>query len=322
MLPRPRRRRRLRLTRKVREVALITVASAKGSPGVTTTALLLGGLWPRPVVVAECDPSGSDIALRLPSADKGVLDGDRGLLSLAAAGRKSLHPDLVPAHTQRVVGGLDVLLGLRVSEQAAALGYLWPALGPILAELPGYDVIADCGRLGATTPQNAVLSAASDAVFVVTTAPSSVVHLRERLTALQPVLRPDVPSGTRISVVVIADPKRTRAVKEVQEVLERASLSIQVVHHLAHDPRGAGFFAGQIDGSPRRTALVRSAAPVVRALAASAAGFWVPADEASPDDAPAVVAEPGPEAARGPDAGAAAAVTVPTGDPAAAEVSR
>lgn len=317
-------------------MALIAVASAKGSPGVTTTALLLGGLWPRPVVVAECDPSGSDIALRLPSADKGVLDGDRGLLSLAAAGRKSLHPELVPAHTQRVVGGLDVLLGLRVPEQAAALGYLWPALGPILAELPGHDVIADCGRLSATTPQNAVLSAASDAVFVVTTAPSSVVHLRERLTALQPVLRPDVPSGTRISVVVIAEPKRTRAVKEVQDVLERASLSIQDVHHLAYDPRGAGFFAGQIDGSPRRTALVRSAAPVVRALAASVAGFWVPgpADESSPDADPDVAlpadgapdgepdGEPDPEAERGGDAGPGPTVTVSAGDPAAAEVSR
>jgi len=282
-------------------VGLIAVASAKGSPGVTTTALLVAGLWPRPVVVAECDPSGGDIALRLPSADKGVLDTDRGLLSLAAAGRKSLHADLVHDHTQVVVGGQDVLLGLRVPEQAAALGPLWPTIGPLLAELPGYDVVADCGRVGATTPQNAVLSAASDAVFVVGTAPSSVVHLRERLTALQPVLRPDMPAGTRVWVVVVAEPKRTRAVREVRDVLERASLRIQDVHHLAFDPRGAAFFAGQIDGSPRRTPLVRSAPPLVAALAAATLGFWVPAQQDQPED----VAVPGAAAPVRPVAAAA-----------------
>ena len=48
-------------------MGLLSVVSAKGSPGATTTALLLGALWPRPTVLAECDPSGSDVAWRMPS---------------------------------------------------------------------------------------------------------------------------------------------------------------------------------------------------------------------------------------------------------------
>ena len=86
-------------------MALITVASAKGSPGVTTTSLAMGALWPRQVLVAECDAAGADIPLRMSAEDGGVLDAERGLLSLAAAGRKGLQlrpgADAQPAHRRR-----------------------------------------------------------------------------------------------------------------------------------------------------------------------------------------------------------------------------
>ena len=42
-------------------MGLLAVASAKGSPGVTTTSMLLAALWPRPSLVAECDASGGSI---------------------------------------------------------------------------------------------------------------------------------------------------------------------------------------------------------------------------------------------------------------------
>ena len=134
-------------------MGLVAFASAKGSPGVTTTTLAMGALWPRPVVVAECDASGADIPLRMANAAGGVLDPDRGLLSLAAAGRKGLRSDLVLAHTQRVIGGLDVLVGPRVPEQAAGHDELLAAAGRRTRRAPGRDVLADCGRIGSTTPQ-------------------------------------------------------------------------------------------------------------------------------------------------------------------------
>ena len=37
-------------------MAVTVLLSPGGSPGVTTTALALAMTWPRPVVLAECDP--------------------------------------------------------------------------------------------------------------------------------------------------------------------------------------------------------------------------------------------------------------------------
>ena len=256
-------------------MGLIAVASAKGSPGATTTALLFGALWPRPVIVSECDPHGGDVAARLPSYDGGVIDPDRGLLSLGAAGRKLLRPEFVPEHTQRISGGLDVLVGIRIPEQSAGLAQQWGQLGPIFGGIPGFDVIADAGRLGAATPQNVMLPSATDLVMVCDTQPSNVVHLRERILALQPSLRPGSTNGTQIHVAVVADPKRRQAVREIGDAMRRAAANVAEVCHLAHDPKGAGFFAGAMSGRPDRTALVKSALPVVARLAADTQPFFV-----------------------------------------------
>jgi len=265
-------------------MGMLAVASAKGSPGATTTALLLGALWPRPAIVAECDPHGGDVALRMPRADGGVLDPDRGLLSLIAAGRKSLHPELVPQHVQLILGGLEVLVGVRTPEQSAGIAHQWGQLGPLLSALPGYDVIADCGRVAASTPQNVLLSSASDVLFVCDTSASSVAHLRERLLALHAQLRPETATGTRIHVGVVAGDKRMQAVKDVRDALERAQTQVTSVFHIAYDVRGAGFFNGLIEGRPDRRPLVKSGIPVATQLAADTEPFFVP--DSSPDEEP------------------------------------
>lgn len=262
-------------------MALIAVASAKGSPGATTASLLIGALWPRQVVVAECDPAGGDVAHRMPGPDGRPLDPQQGMLSLVAAGRRSLHPGLLAAHTQQIVGGLDVLSGVMVPEQAGALAQQWERLADLFARLPGTDVVADLGRIGAATPQNVLLASAAAIVLVVGTVPSEVVHLRERLRAVHEAH--GGPMGAPIHVLVVAAPKRSRTVKEVREAIERSEVPVAGVHHLAHDPSGAAFFLGQVSGSPARTALVRSARPVVDELAAATAAFHVRAEEPAGD---------------------------------------
>ncbi|MGH3423690.1 MAG: hypothetical protein ACRDO8_03110 [Nocardioidaceae bacterium] len=252
-------------------MALIALASAKGSPGVTTAALLLGGLWPRPVLLAECDPAGSDVALRIPAPDGNPLDTHDGLLGLVAAGRKKMHPELVLQHSQQIVGGLEVLTGVTVPEQAAGLGQQWGQLGPLFNEVEDHDVIADLGRIGAATPQNALLGSAHAIVMVVDTVPSNVVHLRERLGYVQAQVGGAL--GTPIHVLAVAEPRRTQAVRELRDALERAEVTVAGVHHVAYDVRGANVFQGQIKGNPRRTALVRSGIPVAQTLAETTAGF-------------------------------------------------
>ena len=68
---------------------LLSLASAKGAPGTTTSAHVLAAVWPVPILLVDADPAGSDLIYRL-RADNGLpLDAERGLLSLAAQVRRS-----------------------------------------------------------------------------------------------------------------------------------------------------------------------------------------------------------------------------------------
>jgi hypothetical protein len=253
-------------------MGLLAVASAKGAPGVTTTSMLIGALWPRPSLVVECDPSGGDIALRMPSNSGQPLDPQVGLLSLVAAGRRSFHSRLVTEHSQQVVGGLDVIVGVASAEQTAGITH-WQDLGRLFSGLAGTDVIADLGRVGADSPQNALLRYASAVAFVVDTVPSSVVHLRERMRRVYEQTGGGVPTY----VLVVSPLNRARAVREIEDVFTRSVAQRVGVHHLAHDDAGAAFFLGQVKGNPERTRLVRSARPIVSELAERTMAYFVEA---------------------------------------------
>ena len=69
-------------------MALIALAADKGSPGVTTTAVTLAAVWPRRAVLAELDPSGGDVALRLRGPRGAPLSPEVGLISLAVGARR------------------------------------------------------------------------------------------------------------------------------------------------------------------------------------------------------------------------------------------
>ena len=62
-------------------MAVIALTSASGSPGVTTTALGLALLWPRPVLLVEADPTGGSGLLA--GYFRGTREYDGGLIELA-----------------------------------------------------------------------------------------------------------------------------------------------------------------------------------------------------------------------------------------------
>ncbi|MBT2224534.1 hypothetical protein [Nonomuraea sp. NEAU-A123] len=227
-------------------MALIVLAADKGAPGVTTAATALAAVWPRPVLLAECDPAGGDVAYRLPAADGGVLNPGKGLLTLAATARRGLEPAQIHQHTQKIVGGLDVLVGLTHGEQAAGLTWLWGPLGRALAAIPNADVIADCGRLGGH-PQIGDLMAQAEQVVLLTRATlDHVAHLRERLSITK-----------AHGVAVIADPRNYRS--SIDDVRRIVGPSVKFVHGLAHDPKGAELLRGQWGGRLDRCLLIRTA---------------------------------------------------------------
>lgn len=260
-------------------MALVALASAKGSPGVTTTALLLGALWPRPVLVAECDPAGSDVAHWLTRPDGSPLDPQQGLLSLAAAGRHGLSPDLIRESSQPVLGGLDVVLGISSPEQNAGLAALWPALGSALDGLAGLDVVADVGRVTDDRATLPVLEAARLVLFVCRPTLSSVLHLRQRISDLARDLRPSAVDGVPVGVVVVAPERRRGDVDGVRDVLSAAELPVQVMGHLAEDAAGAAALIGRDGVRLDRTLLVRSG----RAVTATVAGALAPFSTLTPE---------------------------------------
>jgi hypothetical protein len=152
-------------------MALIALASAKGSPGVTTAALALALTWTNPVVIAECDPSGGSV---LPGFLRGQLGSDRGLMPLAAAELRSERlsvdfwrhlVDFDPPGQQRLL-----LPGISEPAQAGSLAPIWGRLATFFTGLEmrhNYDVIADCGRLTTVHPPTPVLHAADVVLLAV-----------------------------------------------------------------------------------------------------------------------------------------------------------
>jgi len=248
-------------------MALIAIASDKGAPGVTTTALALAAVWPRPVLLAECDPAGGDLVYRFPAAGGGYLDPRRGVLSLAVAARRGMQPQQFWEHTQKLHGGLDVLAGVTNAEQGAGLSLLWGPIGKVLASLSQADVIADCGRLGADGPLYDLLAEATTAVLVTRVHVADVIRLRDRAIAFAAAAQSRGRRGFGVGVVAVADHKKFQAsLGEVQRVLSQASAPATVLGGIAHDTKGADLLSGEWGGNLDRTALIKTARSVARQL--------------------------------------------------------
>ncbi|MEV7967321.1 hypothetical protein AB0O34_15245 [Sphaerisporangium sp. NPDC088356] len=241
-------------------MALIALAADKGAPGVTTAATALAAVWPRQALLAECDAAGGDLAYRLPSEQGHPLDPGRGLLSLGVAARRGLDAPQIHEHTQRLVGGLEVLAGIGGAEQASGLTWLWEPLARAFRALPGTDVIADCGRVGSYPPINGLLAAADLVVLLARPQLDQVAHLRDRVATLTGALAERTPAPPSVGVVVIAEAKRfKKAIAEVRRVLSASGTPDVVLGGLAHDVRGAELLRGEWGGRLDRTLLIRSA---------------------------------------------------------------
>jgi MinD-like ATPase involved in chromosome partitioning or flagellar assembly len=271
-------------------MALIAIASDKGAPGVTTAALALAAVWPRPVLLAECDPAGGDLVYRFPAAGGGHLDPRRGVLSLAVIARRGMAPHQVWEHTQKLHGGLDVLAGVTNAEQGAGLSLLWGPIGKVLASLPQADVIADCGRLGADGPLYDLLAEATTVVLVSRVQVADVIRLRDRATAFAAAARSRGRRGFGVGVVVVADHKKLRAsLGEVQQVLGQANAPATVLGGIAHDSKGADLLNGEWGGNLDRTLLIKTAREVAQHLVQGLPPIGSPATYSPPAVSPQAV---------------------------------
>ena len=297
-------------------MALIALFSAKGSPGVSTTAMLTAALWPRPSILVDADPMGGDIALRMVTPDGDPLRTDRGLLSLLPLARRGLAPEVVLDHTQVAMGGQQVVAGLAGPEQSQAVGPLWATLTTAFADLPGHDVIVDAGRAHSNAVHLPLLQQADVVVCVMRPHVAGVVHARERLRGLQDRLRQADGSGPRVGLVCVDDVQRQREALSAIEAVQFHLSWVESFGQVALDPKAARMFDGFPVPRPERSMLVRSGQRVADTLASSVR----PSAVASP----AGPAGQGAGAADGPPAPvrSGGAVASPTGEDGAAPDTR
>ena len=258
-------------------MALITLAADKGAPGVTTAALALASVWPNPVLLAECDPSGGDLMFRFPAPDGHRLDQRRGLLSLAVAGRRDYQQQQIWQHAQKIHGGLDVLVGVTNAEQGAGLGSLWGPLGKMLAAMPEADAIADCGRIGPDGHAYDLLAAADTVVLVTRPNLADIVRLRDRAAAVATAMERRGRRGFMLDVLVVADPQQLKdAQAEVAHAVAQAGVPLRRTSGLARDQKGAGLLSGAWGGKLDRTLLMRTAREVAGELCSVFPGGTTP----------------------------------------------
>jgi hypothetical protein len=248
-------------------MALIAIAADKGSPGVTTAAIALATVWPRPVLLAECDPGGGDLAYRLPAAGGGRLDAQRGLLSLAIAARRGLSPDHVWEHTQQLNGGLPVLTGVTTAEQGAGIDALWGRVGGVLSQLQETDVIADCGRIGVDGPFYDLLTQATSVILVMRATLGEVVRLRERVAAVAAAGKKRRLGGPLIGVVaVVGQRDYSGTLAELSRALDQGKTAAKLIGGLAFEPKSAEALGGHAGGNITKSLLIRSARDIAMRL--------------------------------------------------------
>src|SRR3954454_11814879 len=245
---------------------LIALASVKGSPGVTSTALALAAVWPRPVVLLEADPSGGDLAYRCRAAHGGPVSANRGLLRLAASVRGGTpSPDVVFDESQLLACGVNLIQGVTSSAQARGLSALWQTVGQacITAEV---DVIADLGRLDRASTVMPVAQAADHLLPVASTSLDSVMHLTEGLN--------DIAGGIaqhgrfNISPILVGpDAHAVRDCADLDDLLTRAGLPITPTRPMPYDPKALQRLEqGERAGRLGRTLLLRAARAVAGSM--------------------------------------------------------
>lgn len=187
----------------------VAVVSAKGSPGVTTSAVLLAAVWPGGATLLEADPAGGDLRTLFDDPTRPPLRPDLGVVSLLTA-QAALPSDVVEGagsalmeHSQRLPGGLPVVLGPSTAAQVEALRTHWGVLPELLTRSlqAGGTFVVDAGRL--SDPSSMALTLplfrVCDTALIVTRATvTAASHTRELLTLLRQI-------GIPAQVLLIGD---------------------------------------------------------------------------------------------------------------------
>jgi hypothetical protein len=245
-------------------VSVVAICTAGGSAAATTTTTLLAAMSPAsvPTLVAECDPSGGDLAAwaqlsTSPGWSSAVSMADRSFQGLMA------HAQSLPSGLRAVLAPARAGEARTVVNAAATTGF-----GDLLASMPEVMAFADCGRVSFESPawvpkaQLTLLLLRQSAVSAYATA-ALVERTAEAFDLVSPASR-------QLGVVLIGTSPYSPA--EVSTALGTALFGV-----LPEDRVGAGYVAGgwtvrRADRSPLAKAARGLAERVVSAVYATSNG--------------------------------------------------
>jgi hypothetical protein len=228
-------------------VTIVAVCSAGGSSCSTTTSVVLAAMMPAgyPTLLAECDPSGGDVAAwaQVPATSgwpTAVAGSDRSWLA-------------VVDNAQQLPSGLRVLTSpARTAQARTAVDEAARGFAGLLAALPDVITIADSGRVDLEPP---VWTTAAQLTLLLVrqaaaSAPATVPRVDRAIESLD-VLRG---SCRQVGVVLVGGaPYRSAEIA--------SALGVELFGVLPEDPAGATLVAGgwTIGKRAARSPLARAA---------------------------------------------------------------
>lgn len=249
-------------------MSLILLSSVSGAPGVSTAAVGMSLMWPRPVLLVEADLSTT--SRLLPGALRAQVPHDTGLTELLVANsHRSLDEAALWDQAIEIAENVSVLPGFKsISTGMNAGERFWRSLIDTLriVEARGIDIFIDAGRLMVDDPRVVFIrEAESVALFSANTLPAiASVH-----ATLQP---GDIVEGRdagwlrteleqighfdRLDLIMtnVNAPGNTYPARPAAK-----SLGVELLGSLPWNPRGAAQFTFDIPTTlPKRNAYVRA----------------------------------------------------------------
>jgi hypothetical protein len=241
-------------------MSILLLISTGGSPGVTTLAVGLALTWPRPILLADCDPGAHQAILA------GYLAGrtatGKGMLRVAEAhrDRRPLR-EVVLDQTLPLTAEDDnrrlFLPGFTRPSSATHFGPVWEDLAEAFDRLHDVDidVIIDGGRMGAVAPPAALLERTALTGVVLNSSLRSIMSARVHLPTLRNQPRFSSTERGHLGLIVVGEgfPYRSSEITK--------ALDAPVITSIAHDQQTAGHLS---DGRPRHRRFDSS--PLIRSI--------------------------------------------------------
>ena len=241
-------------------MAILLLTSTAGSPGVTTLAVGLALTWPRPILLADCDPGAHQAILA--GYLGGHSAGGKGLLRVAEA-----HRDRRPLRE----AVLDQTLPLSAEEESRRLflpGFTKPAsaihFGGVWQELAeafdrlgevDVDVIIDCGRIGPSGPPAALVERSALTAIVVSSTLRSIMSARVHIPTLRDHPRLNSSDRGHLGLIIVGEGQPYQRGEIIR------ALEVPVIASIAYDRQSAAHLS---DGRPRHRRF--EASPLIRSI--------------------------------------------------------